>query len=301
MKRILPVILFALVISAGASYFIFQLLSARLASAENRQASYVWVAARNLGTGELIKDVDIKQVEWSGPVPPRALQKKEEIVGRGVLSALYTDELILEDRMAPVGAGAGLAATIPVGMRAVALRVDDVVGVAGFVTPGMRVDVLMMGMPPTANNPAGTLSKTILQNIEVLSAGQQIQKDAEGKPIPVPVVNLLLTPEQAEIVSLASRQTQIQLVLRNPLDKEEAKTRGVALSSLYSDNPVKGPLPYAAPRAARPAAPKPPPPAAVKPPPPPPPQKIVVEVIHGGQKAAVSFDEEKKKAQEEKP
>lgn len=299
MKRILPVILFALVISAGASYFIFQLLSSRFASAQKAQTNRVWVAARELGTGVMIKDADIKEIEWTGPVPARTLHKKEEIVGRGVMSTLYPDEPILNDRLAPIGAGAGLAATIPIGMRAVALRVNDVVGVAGFVTPGMRVDVLIMGMPPNANAQSGTISKTLLQNIEVLSAGQQIQKDAEGKPIPVPVVNLLLTPEQAEIVSLASNQTRIQLVLRNPLDKDEAKTKGVAFATLFTDRPDKlgvGTTP--APKTWRPA-PKPPPSApAAKPAPP---QRIVVEVIHGGRKAEVKFDEEKPEAKEEKP
>lgn len=299
MKRIIPVILFALVISAGASYFIYQMLNSRLASAQNQQMSRVWVASHELGTGVLIKETDIKQVSWTGPTPARVLQKKEEIVGRGVMSTLYPDEPILNDRLAPIGAGAGMAATIPMGMRAVALRVNDVVGVAGFVTPGMRVDVLIMGMPPNASVQTGTVSKTLLQNIEVLSAGQQIQKDAEGKPIPVPVVNLLLTPEQAEIVSLASNQTRIQLILRNPMDKEESKTKGVAFASLFAENPLKGGPPVTPPRAVR-QAPRPQPVAAAKTPPPAP-QKITVEIIHGGRKAEVKFDEEKPEAKEEKP
>ena len=144
--------------------------------------------------------------KWPGGAPANALLKKEEIVGRGVIAEIYAGEPIRSDRLAPIGAGAGLAATIPLGMRAVAIRVNDVVGVAGFVTPGARVDLLIMGAP--ANVPGGTVAKTLLQNIEVLSAGQQIQKDSEGKPIPVPVVNLLVTPEQAEIVSLASNHAQ---------------------------------------------------------------------------------------------
>ena len=134
----------------------------------------------------------------------------------------------------PKGAGGGLAATIPKGMRAVAVKVNEVVGVAGFVTPGMRVDVLISGNPPSTQASAHNMvTKTLLQNIEVLSAGQEYKKDAEGKPIPVQVVNLLTTPAQAEKLSLATNQTTIQLVLRNPMDTEIAKTSGLAVSNLF--------------------------------------------------------------------
>ena len=126
------------------------------------------------------------------------------------------------------GAGGGLASMIPEGMRAVAMRVNEVVGVAGFVTPGMRVDVLISGTPGATNTSAalGVQTKTMLQNMEVLSAGQDFKKDAEGKPIAVQVVNLLVTPEQAEMLSLASTQTTIQLVLRNPLDHNGGEDSG---------------------------------------------------------------------------
>jgi pilus assembly protein CpaB len=121
-------------------------------------------------------------------------------------------------------------------MRACAIKVDDVVGVAGFVTPGMRVDVLISGNPPgTSSSGQGPKVKTLLQNIQVLSAGTDIQKDGEGKPQQVQVVNLLVTPEQAEDLSLASNETKIQLVLRNPLDTQIAQPPGTAMASLYAD------------------------------------------------------------------
>ena len=147
---------------------------------------------------------------------------------------LYRGEPIIESRLAAVGAGGGLAATIPSGMRACAVRVNEVVGVAGFVVPGMRVDVIISGTELGAAASQGPKVKTLLQNIQVLSAGTNIQKDNEGKPVQVPVVNLLVTPEQAEVLSLASNETRIQLVLRNPLDNETAKTPGVVMSSLFS-------------------------------------------------------------------
>jgi pilus assembly protein CpaB len=126
-------------------------------------------------------------------------------------------------------------------MRASALRVDAVVGVAGVVTAGMRVDVLVSGTGPGAAPAEGPKVKTLLQNIEVLSAGSNIQKDNEGKAVNVAVVNLLVTPEQAELLSLASSQTKIQLVLRNPLDTETPKTPSIAMASVFSDGapPVK--------------------------------------------------------------
>src|SRR5215475_870307 len=128
------------------------------------------------------------------------------------------------------GAGAGLAATIPPGMRAVAVRVNDIVGVAGFIRAGTHVDVLIAGTHPKGNGGLGTLTKTLLQNVEVISAGQDITKDAEGKPVNVGVVNMLVTPEQAEVLSLASNETRIQLILRNPLDKAVTKTSGTSIA-----------------------------------------------------------------------
>ena len=128
-----------------------------------------------------------------------------------------------------------MAATIKPGMRACAIHVDDVVGVSGFVLPGMHVDVLVSGSGPGVSAAEGPKVKTLLQNIEVLSAGTSIQKDNEGKAASVPVVNLLVTPEQAEILSLASSQTRIQLVLRNPLDLETPKTPSIAMSRVFSD------------------------------------------------------------------
>jgi pilus assembly protein CpaB len=155
-----------------------------------------------------------------------------------VISDIYEGEPILENRLAAVGAGGGLAATIRPGMRACAIRVDEVVGVAGFVTPGMHVDVLISGNPPSAAagaNMEGPKVRTLLQNLEVLSAGTDIQRDTDGKPQQVQVVNLLVTPDQAEVLSLASNQTKIQLVLRNPLDTAIAQPPGTAVAALFQD------------------------------------------------------------------
>ncbi len=195
--------------------------------------------------------------------------------------------------------GAGLAATIPPGMRAVSIRVNDVGGVSGFVRPGARVDVLIAGNPPGGSNTLGTVSKTLLQNMEVLSAGQDMQKDAEGKPVSVPVVNLLATPEQAETLSLASSEMRIQLVLRNPLDTQTVKTPGTAVSNLFTGEtglPQPQPRPVLLRPVAKAVVKAPSKPAEVKSAEPP---KVVVpltvEVITGTTRAETKFKQDEGK------
>src|SRR6202142_924560 len=176
-QRLLSVLTFAFVVSAGASFLLYRLIASRVSANAKQPTVQVILASRNLDLGTLIRDADLKSGDWSGPLPLGAVVKKEDVVGRGVMSTIYANEPLLENRLAPKGAGAGLAATIPAGMRAVAVRVNEVVGVAGFVVPGMRVDILISGTPPGVTT--GTVSRTLLQNIEVLSAGQNFQKDAE--------------------------------------------------------------------------------------------------------------------------
>jgi pilus assembly protein CpaB len=280
-RRLAGVLAFGLVVSAVASLLLYRMIVSRVAAAAQRTGTDLVVAARPLALGTLIRDLDVKVVPWKENLPPQAATRVEEVIGRGVVANILEGEPIVESRLAPKGAGAGLAATIPVGMRAVAVRVNEVVGISGFATPGMRVDVLVLGdSPHDSTRSVGTLSKTLLQNIEVLSAGDQIQKDAEGKPVSVQVVNLLVTPEQAEVLSLASNQARIQLVLRNPLDREQAQTSGTAMSRL---------LALSAPPAAKPRPAYTPPPrqsvAPVKNP-----EPIVVEVFHGAARTEIRFD-----------
>jgi pilus assembly protein CpaB len=281
-KRFLSVVIFAGLVAGLASLVIYRLVTARVAANAKAGQTKVLVAAFNLEQGALVRDADLKVVDWAGPAPANAVRKKEDIVGRGVIAAVYEGEPVVETRLAPRGAGAGLAALIPQGMRAVAVKVNEVVGVAGFVVPGMRVDVLISGVPPDQRN-SGSETKTILQNIEVLSAGQSFQKDAEGKPVTTQVVNLLVTPEQAETLSLASNESHIQLVLRNPLDRAEAITPGRALSQLFGRLPEPKPVVAAAPRPVKKPAPAKiaPPPVTV--------EVKVVEVLHGSKKTVEKF------------
>lgn len=295
-QRLVFVVLFALVVSGAASAVLYRLISAQLAASKVAATNKVVVATHNLSGGDLIKDVDVKIADWNGPVPVGALVRTEDALNRGVLEPIYQGEPLVENRVSKPGAGAGLASMIPPGMRAVAIRVNDVVAVSGFAAAGSHVDVLIAGNPPGGNQAAGTVTKTLLQNVEILSAGATIQKDAEGKPVSVPTVNLLLTPAQAEIMSLASNEARIQLVLRNPTDKEESKPPGTAMAYLFSGGVAP---PVAAPKTGTPAAqvrrpPPPPPPAPPKVVVPPPPPPINVEVIHGSRKVEQKFDSEDK-------
>src|SRR5580704_5727109 len=228
-RRLLLILVSAFVIAAACSYLVYRVVGTRLALGQQKSTRVI-VAVNDVKLGSVLKDADLSTTDISGPLPKGAILKRQDAVGRGVISDLYQGEPIVESRLAAVGSGGGLAATIRQGMRACAVKVDEVVGVAGFVTPGMRVDVLISGTPPgPANTAQGTKVKTLLQNIVVLSAGTDIQKDAEGKPQQVQVVNLLVTPDQAETLSLAS-SLKIQLVLRNPLDTKITKVASDSMS-----------------------------------------------------------------------
>lgn len=290
-KRFIGVLLFATVVATVASLLLYRLLINRPQPARAAMATaQIVLATRDIDVGTVLKEEDVKLADWPGSVPVGASAKTQDVVGRGITTAIYAKEPVIESRLAPKGAGGGLAAMIPPGMRAFAIRVNEVVGVAGFVVAGMRVDILISGNKPGGDQGLGTLSKTLLQNIEVLSAGQDYKKDAEGKPIAVQVVNLLVTPEQAEQLSLAAAQTSIQLVLRNPLDRVVAQTPGTAMAYLFSGGRLKPEVPLPAPRP-RTAAVAPP---VVRQAPPPKKEEFTMEIISGTKKNELKFGGEGK-------
>ena len=218
----------------------------------------VVVAVETLPLGAVIRPESVKLGRVPENLFPRGgFSRIEDVVDRPVMSVIQPDEAIVEARLALRGSGGGVAPLIPPGMRAISVRVNDVVGVAGFVLPGMRVDVLVTGRPPGRDD---TVTTTVLQNIAVLSAGKTIQVDSKSQSISTPVVTLLVTPEQAESLTLANNEGRIQLVLRNSTDQQPAETKGRDLRQLYGLG--KAPPPEAAreePRPPReaPAAPQP--------------------------------------------
>ena len=227
------------------------------------------VAARDLPAGAIVTREDVKTVAWPGSAVPEGIaQQPGDVVGRGLIVEVRESEPMLAWKLAQKEAGGGLPITIPEGMRAVSVEVDEVVGVAGFVLPGTRVDVLATVMP--SNDRTQTTTRIILQNVRALAADQRYQQDIQGEPQYVTVVTLLVTPEQSEALTLAATEGRIQLALRNTLDAEEVATTGRRITSLVVGAPSGGPAPTA-----RPAAP-------VRP-------EQVIESYEGGQRTLLRF------------
>jgi pilus assembly protein CpaB len=228
-KRLLTALLFAVLVSGLFTFW----LSRRVAKAAHVEAPHKQLyvaAAKALDAGELLKPGSLQLLEWQGPAPlAGGFSKITDATGRVVLYPLPKGEPILERQLAAAGSGAGLTAKIPSGMRAISVRSDEVVGVAGFLLPGTHVDVLMTYHSTSTPEPQ---TLTALQDVVVLAAGQQIQPQADGKPISVNVVTLLLKPEDAEKLVLATSLGGIYFVLRNGSDDEQAIGQPVGLSQL---------------------------------------------------------------------
>ena len=227
-KRIYTVLLIAMTVGAMfavGTYRYVQAMPANKAEAVN--TSYVVVAASNMDVGTALRPEDLRAIEWPAKsVPEGAFHKPEEIIGRGLIQPVVAFEPILPAKLASAEAGAGLPPVIPEGMRALSVRVNDVIGVAGYVLPGTRVDVLVTVNPTDRRD--DMTSKVILSNVQVLTAGTRIERDVEkDKPVSVSVVTLLVDPMQAERLTLASTEGKIQLALRNPMDKTAPETLGV--------------------------------------------------------------------------
>ncbi len=271
----------ALAISAGLALVItgvFYQIALRDASSKEVPMSEVVTAAKDLEVGSEIQPGDLRVEPWpTGKLPEGAQQDIEMVIGRVPVSRILAQEPVLDRRLAAPGAGVGLATKVPDGMRAMSIRVDDVNGVSGFVMPEARVDVLITGVPQ-GNPQSGRMTKTILGNVRILSAGENLTPDATGHPQRVPVVTLLLTPEQAEMVTLAQTQGRIQLVLRNGKDEEVAATTGVSESELFGSTPKTINVSKPAPQRAFVAAPPPPPPP------------VQIEVFRGKELSTQTFE-----------
>jgi pilus assembly protein CpaB len=224
-------LVFALVVSSIFYQMTMRASAPTLPSADRADLKDIVVAAKPLTVGGTIKPGDVKIAKVTASQFPRgAFSNVEEVMDRPLMSNILLDEPIQEGRLAARGSGLGIAPIIPVGMRAVTVRVTEVVGVAGFVLPGMRVDILLTGKPPGSYD---VVTTTVLQNITVLSAGQTYQPDAKGQAINASTVTLLVSPDQAETLTLASQEGRIQLVLRNGSDHNIEKTPGREVRELF--------------------------------------------------------------------
>ena len=249
--RTLVVVGIAVVLAALASYSVYRAIKnlpeKRVPIAER----FTVVAGQNIPVGMLLTKEMVKVIPWPANSPVMGgFATPEEVIGRGVTSMLVQNEPIVETKLAPRAAGGGLPPLITPGMRAMTVRVNDVIGVAGFTQQGTRVDVVVI----LRGNEG--LSRTVLSNVQVLSSNRRIDQEQAraGTGADQSVVTLLVTPEEGEKLALATAQGQIVLALRNPLDTAPTETKGVRMSSLMS-----GGEPPPAPRTSRPRAAAPPP------------------------------------------
>jgi pilus assembly protein CpaB len=290
-KRFMTVLGMSVLLALLVSGIFYQItVRANSPRREKYETKDLVVATADLPVGATIKPADLHVVKWPADTYPKGgFSKIEDVLDRAVVSNVLAEEPLVAGRLSEKNAGVGLSSVIPPGMRAVSLRVNDVIGVAGFVLPGSRVDVLVTGSPPGGGD-ASRMTTTVLQNILVISAGTKIQPDARGQPENVPTVTVLVTPEQAEVLTLAANEGRVQLVLRNPTDDKTQKPAGVRVTSLYNGAAPEKPKTEPRPRPVRvmtavAAAPPPPPPAA--------PVRQEVEMIRGEKRVVETVGFEK--------
>src|SRR6266446_381459 len=228
-RRLGFALLAALVISLGITS-IFYVRITRTQASTRPKTKRVVAAAVALQPGTPITAENLTEISWPANVPLEGLiEKKQDVAGHVLMYAVAANEPVLQRDLA-ASASLGLAAKIPDGMRATAVKTNEVTNVAGFIFPGSHVDVLLTLRPE--NNNASTVTRTVLQNVQVLSTGTKTDPDPNGKPENVTVVTLLVTPEQSEKLALAENQGTIQFVLRNGGDSVTSDTPAVDMAQL---------------------------------------------------------------------
>jgi pilus assembly protein CpaB len=231
-NRIFVVLVIAVLAGGGLAYGTYNMVNNQPVKTVATPTQPVVVAASNLQLGAQLKAEDLQVIAFPlGKAPEGTFSQPSEIIGRGLIVPIVKNEPVLKAKLASKEAGSGLPPVIPEGMRAVSVRVDEVVGVAGYVLPGNRVDVLATANP--TDQRSDTTTKVILSNVQVLTAGTRMEQDQENtKPVAVTVVTLLVFPEQSERLALASTEGKIQLALRNPLDQGAPETPGIKTAGL---------------------------------------------------------------------
>jgi pilus assembly protein CpaB len=234
-NRVFAVLAIAILAGGGLAYGTYNFVQNQPAQTVHAPTQPVVVAAADLQLGSELKKEDLVVVNFpQGQAPEGTFSRPADIVGRGLIVPVVKNEPILPAKLASKEAGSGLPPVIPEGMRAVSVRVNEVIGVAGYVLPGTRVDVVATASPNEARG--DTTSKLILSNVQVLTAGTRMEQDQEkGKPMQVTVITLLVNPEQSERLALASTEGKIQLALRNPMDQTAPETPGVKTAALVGN------------------------------------------------------------------
>jgi pilus assembly protein CpaB len=228
--RLLMIGFVALALGAFVSVSVYRTLQAKT-SAANEPGLEVVVAANDLQVGARLREKDVRVAQAPASlIPSGAFKAPSQVVGRGVILPITKGEFVLPKMLAAEKAGSGLPSLIPPGMRAVSVRVNEVVSVAGFVTPGARVDVLLTGNPTGNGEPQ---TNTVLENVEVVAVGQKLERNTSGDAQAAAVITLLVSPDDAQKLTLASTQGRIQLTLRNPVDTKQEDINSTRASVLY--------------------------------------------------------------------
>jgi len=295
-KRFFVVLAGALLFGLLAAVSVSRYLSSAQAYSKNFNRVAVAKVAIPLGTKIIAEQVMVVQFPRES-TPDGAFETPEKLAGRVAITNIAAREPITEARLAPEGTAGGLSAVIPEGYRAMTVKVDDVVGISGFIMPGTLVDVVVV-IDPGDRGSQDPISKIVLQNIKVLANGQNIDKpESEREPNSVKAVTLQVTPEQAEKLALAATEGKLQLVMRNSIDQGDEQTTGIDKRTLLGgDRAVPAPEPGSL-KSEQPAAPKPvvrrvrahpePRPALSAPSPQAP--RTSVEMIEGAKKRSVDF------------
>jgi pilus assembly protein CpaB len=280
-KRTAIVMAVAVVMAAIASLGVYRIVSAMPQRQGPPTTVNAVVAAHPLKLGTRLTTDHVKLVAWpAASQVPGSFAKVEEVLNRGVIADIGENEPVTDGKLAPLEAGAGLPPSIPPGMRAISVKVNEVVGVAGFVVPGTRVDVMVT--LPGRDREQDSLTRTVVGNVQVLTAGTRYdqEKAKEGNAIPSTVVTLLVTPDDGERIALAASEGQIMLALRNPLDTASSDTNGVRTGGLFG----QAPAPAAKPKSSFPKA-KAAPVKAEPAPAPAPAPRYTVEAIRGAKRS----------------
>jgi pilus assembly protein CpaB len=281
-NRTMLVLLLAVSLAALATYGVFRTIKSIPVRQVEVATKYVVVAAENMPLGTRVAKEQVKAVGWPAATPVEgSFDSVEAVVGRGLIEPLAVNEPLTERKLAPKEAGAGLSPSIPPGMRALSVKVNEVIGVAGFTVPGARVDVVVV-----LKDRDNSMARVVVSNLQVLTAGTKydIEQAKDGKPMPSTVVTLLVSPDDAERMALAQTEGSITLVLRNPLDVSPTETRGVRMAGLMGA-PVHEQVVMAVQRPRKAAAAAP----VAEPPPPPAKQVYSVESIRAGKRTVEDF------------
>jgi pilus assembly protein CpaB len=245
-SRHFVVLAVAVVTAAVASFAMYRVVLVRSANAQERPNQRVVVAKHTMAIGTQVTEADVKVVWWPVNSPlANAIGDIKDVVNRGLLTTVLENEPITSNKIA--AAGAGLSPAIPAGMRAMAVKVNDVIGVAGFVVPKSRVDVVV-----TIRRQSDSMARTAASNVEVLAAGtrqDQGKSETDSKTQNAStVVTLMVSPQDAERIALAQAEGEIMLMLRNPSDNETAQTTGVKTDQLLGlPEPAAAPVVRTAP------------------------------------------------------